>query len=467
VAWNSGSFKVVSNSWTRASAVRIAASIPSNSRCSLKVSFRGRAGLGALAGSLSTLIATGINIIQPQRKLIRGTLQVAGVASFLGSIFLLFRLILELYIYDPFNMLFMFFAAVLNGTVLGLVARFTPLRFRVLPYILIGSGFGFLFNFNLDLFSYDITLALVGGLIGLMVGLIGEQIQIAESLRWSWSLRWSLLGLICLIIISVLLIGSVLGDQGRYTADNETHFTKTYIVPEQAAVDNLQAELNPLRTQWATYNTSIPKFDQIQSFITSLVINQNQRRVFSHGADYGNIPPKIPWDDLSYYTARLYQANGYSVSGYEFPLTTGIPTFAAMPPLHTDAIQQLGQTGDIGAAQQKQLDNDLADINAQLRIYSLTASQLSDLTTLRYSIMRREDIIKTLQRDIALVRRDQTQDGYNDRLAGAIRVSLVLGLSLILAGGVVGGLRKTEVIEIRTRPNSGMRRTFPTEGVSK
>jgi len=302
----------------------------------------------------------------------------------------------------------------------------------------------------------------VGGLIGLMVGLIGEQIQIAESLRWSWSLRWSLLGLICLIIISVLLIGSVLGDQGRYTADNETHFTKTYIVPEQAAVDNLQAELNPLRTQWATYNTSIPKFDQIQSFITSLVINQNQRRVFSHGADYGNIPPKIPWDDLSYYTARLYQANGYSVSGYEFPLTTGIPTFAAMPPLHTDAIQQLGQTGDIGAAQQKQLDNDLADINAQLRIYSLTASQLSDLTTLRYSIMRREDIIKTLQRDIALVRRDQTQDGYNDRLAGAIRVSLVLGLSLILAGGVVGGLRKTEVIEIRTRPNSGMRRTFFT-----
>ncbi|MEO8392023.1 MAG: hypothetical protein ABI700_03435 [Chloroflexota bacterium] len=85
---------------------------------------------------------------------------------------------------------------------------------------------------------------------------------------------------------------------------------------------------------------------------------------------------------------------------------------------------------------------------------------MSAWTNTRYAQLYCPSLADAIRRELLNNQRHNTLDGIGDAAISVLRPTVILGLAFILGGGVIGGLRKTETIEIRTRPNSGIYRTL-------
>ncbi|MEO1164580.1 MAG: NACHT domain-containing protein, partial [Chloroflexota bacterium] len=282
------------------------------------------------------------------------------------------------------------------------------------PYVIIDMWF----------WSWSLVAIASGGFIGGLIGRITDDIVSAEALRWSWSWRWTAIGVGATIVFSLFF----LSDDFRKLQDWTIEWEQTAqerIERNEAVINNNSAELILLRAEYEQLTT------------------QYTQAGFENAVH-------------DYFLADFHLMERYP-SYWELPACTYNHTVSTYSRYHPQ-FTQYGNWENYHEFWTAELD----DAAGRLSDMGLSDTEMTHIADTYEKITVCEDINAQVERDSHWNYRRHLKDGIHEGLLINLRIALTIGLSIVIGGGVVGGLRKTEMVEVRTEPNSGMRRTAIT-----
>jgi hypothetical protein len=400
---------------------------------------------GILVSAVAAFVASAINNFQSQPGRARNVICIAMLALsisltasllwvLLGLLGILSTATGEL----PHQLIAINLAALITAALVGLIVGWMPGNFKVLPYLLLSGGVVVYFIFvgivdyslrggyNLASFSWVsvISLLAIFLVVGLIVGRIDDRIESAEALRWRWSWRWSLLGVIGMLILGAIINNTAVYNVTSYSPEREQNIKQQEIQPRESAIQTIQHSIDLLQPQW---NLRIAKID---SFLGILPLIDDEIA--------------LKWELFPF----------IDVSSFELLKPDVCPVSEDYSRFYMPSFIQASGNSAVSPSEQ------LADLEKRLAANGLNADQVKDLAITRFTLRYCQDMKQKIQKDIDFYRSTYTVSGIQESFASALRGTLVLGISLIVIGGVAGGLRKSETVDVRTRPNSGIQRTF-------
>ncbi|MEL6404338.1 MAG: NACHT domain-containing protein [Chloroflexota bacterium] len=282
------------------------------------------------------------------------------------------------------------------------------------PYVIIDMWF----------WSWSLVAIASGGFIGGLIGRITDDIVSAEALRWSWSWRWTAVGVGATIVFSLFFLSDDLRRLQDWTIEWE-QTAQERIERNEAVINNNSAELILLRAEYEQLTT------------------QYTQAGFENAVH-------------DYFLADFHLMERYP-SYWELPACTYNHTVSTYSRYHPQ-FTQYGNWENYQEFWTAELD----DAAGRLSDMGLSDTEMTHIANTYEKITVCEDINAQVERDSHWNYRRHVKDGIYEGLLINLRIALTIGLSIVIGGGVVGGLRKTEMVEVRTEPNSGMRRTAIT-----
>ena len=403
-------------------------------------------GLGALLGAINAAVAVAVNAIQPRRRLLLGLVTLGLYSTLLGLIIVALAWVatgifisgeIDLLLFAKFVLSF-----AITGMGLALAATVLPKRFPVLPYILFAlvlmAGILVFAALTAVMSGDPPVISLVTGLgvvipllamaaLGYVAGRVNDHIESAESLRWRWSWRWSLIGLVGVILLGLSLSSGVVSDYSHWTEKGEANYVKDNLPMAQGQLDTTNSALAQANAHWAQYAIAVPDFATIGALVDQQVRLEGQIANSSYGFYSDFIPQTLQRAGCPFSEIYVYFD----------------PSFVR---------------SDSPSTSTNQLRDQLKAVTTQLAAYP--PEQIGVWTSTREAQLYCQPMADTIRSSIFDGQRHNTLEGIRQAAVDVIKLTLVLGLTFIFGGGVIGGLHKTETIEIRTRPNSGIHRTL-------
>lgn len=278
--------------------------------------------------------------------------------------------------------------------------------------------------------------------IGYVVGQINDHIWSAEALRWRWNWRWALVGVAGMLLLGTLMATSVISATSDYYNDLDTSTQANYL----EAVLELKAML--------------PLYEARLAAIES----EQERYATEMGAQWATIAPVIElwgdWRAARYYILTDYDSDQIANTSAQLEELSR----CEIPPYYfRGAVYDTNR--DLFNDYSSSLDEKLAFIDARLSEQAaLLAVYPEDQRTTWQTTEIAQQVCEEMYTRTLSSYRDsylnRTAEGLQEQAVGVIRMTLVVGLAFVIGGGVVGGLRKNETIDLRMRPNSGIWRTL-------
>jgi hypothetical protein len=462
---------------------------------------------GAYAGAACAGVAFVIHSVQYKRRFFAGTFFLAFLGIFAVLVMLLLFLVAHIaqFALVSFSSLFAYpsdiatlvATTIITAPIMSLLAYIIPKRIQVTPYVLLSlgviifflgmfavddvmtRGFDNLRTLRLDSVIFIFLIIIVFAVLGTLVGRINDHIESADTLKWRWNWRWAGLGLLGMLGLGIFLLTNPIQDQTSYTREGETQ-AQARIAAIEPVLERVNARRAELQSQWEAYRQSRKTFTNLEGIITEQAILESvltdssprlskyytytseqeqfaQQQIQSQqyllqywlGLKGYVVNSDTPLANAGCYPIQalntaFYEDSYYYYIYYVYSRTDYIHWYSP-PFMHSTYIDDLSPyTAQLAGLRHQLAGEQSATQWVETRQHMLfcdwQAARLRGM--LRYQ------------------RLNYTQEGIQEQFVSVLRITLALGLAFIVMGGVVGGVRKSETIDIRTRPNQGIRRTL-------
>ncbi|MEL6408268.1 MAG: TIR domain-containing protein [Chloroflexota bacterium] len=306
------------------------------------------------------------------------------------------------------------------------------------PYVILTTGVStYVCTFLFFLVSWDVmrgwadwwqlggvllTLIISGlcaAVIGVLFSLIRETIEISEALRWQWSWRVALIATVICIVFSGITIYQPVNDLWA------SRFSSLTASEEATRLDEYKERSRIIAVNRETLTLL---YDELNTMLETIRSSEN-------AGDERNITFIMDpsWDDRP--PTRLAEADAIcEVDSTYTDNPNVIPYFWLW---RTDL-----NSWDLTYLESPEVDEDrLENTFLNIALCEGLNFQMRD----------------TNRDDVPFLREIIWQD-----LRLSLAFAVTISISCIIAAGVVGGIRRTEVVEVRTEPNSGIRQSRKT-----